>query len=81
MKDGRTGHPFIINVNAARAINEQSGGAVIAPWDVMSLSDDELDVFRALSMDLPKRRLAEKKKEQVFDDVRKRHPNYRKYLE
>ena len=64
---------------AARAINEQCGGVVLAPWDVMQLSDDELDVFRALSMDLPEMQAAEKRKEQVFEDVRKRHPNYRKY--
>jgi len=79
VKDGSTSHPFILAVNAARMINSQCGGAVIAPWEVNQLSADELDVFYGLSKDLPARQAVEKKKEQVFEDVRKRHPNYRKY--
>lgn len=73
-----TDHPFILAINAARAINTQCGGAVIAPWDVAQLSDDELDVFRGLSVDLPFLQDVKRKKEQVFEDVRKSHPTYRK---
>ena len=79
VRTGRTSHAFILDVSMARLINQQSGGAVIAPWEVRDLGEDELEVFRALSMDLPERREFEKKKEQVFADVRKRHPSYRKY--
>lgn len=64
----------------ARMINKICGGVVIAPWDVGQLSEDELSIFRGLSVDLPERQAYEQKKEKVFEDVRKRHPNYRKYL-
>lgn len=74
-----TSDPFLLDINAARMINTLSGGAVIGPWDVGLLSDDELDAFRALGVDLPMRQQEETIKQQNFEDARRRHPNYRRY--
>ncbi len=63
----------------ARIINLQSGGAVIGPWDVAKLTEDEIEAFRAIGVDLPMRQSEETMKEQNFQEARRRHPNYRRY--
>lgn len=68
------------DVLLARRINQQSGGVVVAPWEVRDLPDDVLDVFQALAFDLPSMQQAHAAKEKAFADARERHPSYRKYV-
>lgn len=75
---GKTSHPRLGAVYLARLINQHSGGAVIAPWEVDQLDEEWQAVFREMA------------KEQKIKDTRQafenrliqrrmENPNYRKY--
>ncbi len=80
-KTGQSAHPLIKAIWLARVINQQSGGAVIAPWEVQDVPDEWLDVFKGLEQDLPEMQKVEQKKQSMFEAMRKNHPSYRKYLQ
>jgi hypothetical protein len=46
LETGKTSNPYLARIALARMINQASGGAVIAPWEVENLPDDWLDAFR-----------------------------------
>ena len=70
-------------MNIAYAINIQSGGAVISPWQVDQLSQDWIDTILLVSRGLPKmkagmREIAKKKaeiisKHSTYRPIPKRH--------
>lgn len=63
-------------------INQQCGGAVIAPWEIeqLELDDDEwIDVFIGLSK-LPKMRESYRAFDNLLAEIRSKHPTYRKYM-
>ena len=74
-----TGHPRLLAVHYARRINEQSGGVVIAPWDVEQLDEEWLEVFNALA-DENRHTKSQQEFEQRLQQRRNENPTYRKYL-
>lgn len=60
-------------------INLQSGGAVIAPWDVSQLDEEWIDVFKGL-MELPGLRADYQAFDRRLAEIRGKHPTYRKYV-
>lgn len=64
----------------AQHINMQSGGAVIAPWDLLDGLDLETWSEAAMMLGdvaaIRKRKQAERA---VFEKARKAHPNYSRY--
>lgn len=63
----------------ASEINQQCGGALIAPWEVGALPDEWINLFEGLALDLPEMRKAEQAVRQRFEKFRQDHPTYRKY--
>ena len=63
----------------AQHINIHSGGAVIAPWDLLEGygPDEWADAAKQLSS-VPEIRKRKKAEQQVFEKARKAHPNYGK---
>lgn len=78
-KSGRTSHPLLLAVNRARLINQQLGGALIAPWEVGQLDEAWLDVFYGLQ-ELPDLRKNYQEFENLLAQRRNANPTYRKYL-
>ena len=78
-RSGKTGYKKILHVQWARSINQQCGGALIAPWEIEQLDEEWLDVFLGLS-DLPNLRTNYQAFENRLAERRRNHPNYRKYL-
>lgn len=76
---GATAHERLKAVELARIINLQSGGAVIAPWEVDQLDDEWIDVFKGM-LELPDLRKNYQAFEKKLAEVRMKHPTYRKYL-
>ena len=68
----------MLAVQTARLINMQSGGTVIAPWDVEQLDEEWIEVFMGLS-DLPALTADYQKFETRLSEIRSKHPTYRKY--
>jgi hypothetical protein len=64
----------------AQHINHHSGGAVIAPWDLLEGYgvDEWAEAARQLS-DVPALRKRIQAQKQVFEKARKAHPQYSKY--
>lgn len=79
-RTGQTQHERILAVQYAKLINFQSGGTVIAPWDVPQLDEEWLNVFLGL-LDLPRRRENYQAFERRLIQRRQENPNYRKYLQ
>lgn len=73
------GNKRLLNVYYARLINQQSGGTVIAPWEVGQLDEEWLAVFLGLR-DLPALREQYQAFEKRLAEIRRKHPTYRKYL-
>jgi len=74
---GTTSNEKFLAIDLAYAINTQSGGPVISPWQVDELSQDWIDTILLVSRGLPKmkagmREIAKKKAEIVS-----KHPTYR----
>lgn len=64
----------------AQHINQHSGGAVVAPWDLAEgYSLDEWAEAALLLSDVPARQRRIKAQQDVFMKARKAHPNYSKY--
>lgn len=72
-RTGRTAHPLIAAIQLARLVNLQSGGAVIAPWQIDELDDVTLDVFRGLAYELPTYQRSAQETESRFEQFRKQH--------
>ena len=64
----------------AQHINIHSGGAVIAPWDLLEgySVDEWADAAKQLS-DVPNIRRKHKAEQAYFEKIRESHPNYKKY--
>lgn len=77
-RTGRTAHSDLMAVSIARRINQECGGAVIAPWQVAQLDATWLDVFDGLA-ELPNMREQYQAVERRLMEIRKSHPTYRKY--
>ncbi len=78
MESGRTSNKFLARVALAQMVNRISGGAVIAPWDVDGLPEVWLDVFRALSEDMPSMAKAKGQVQKIKNAWLQRHPTYGK---
>ena len=78
-KSGRTNHPQLLAVSRARLINQQLGGAFVAPWEVEHLDEIWLDVFAGLQ-ELPDLRKNYQEFEKLLIERRNSNPGYRKYL-
>ena len=63
----------------AKLINQECGGAVVAPWEVSQLDDEWMDVFVGLT-EIPKIRESFQAFDKRLEEIRRSHPNYRKYL-
>jgi len=62
LADGQgTNEPHLAAIFQAHQINQVLGGAVVGPWDLDGLPDEWLDVFRALTVDLPGMRAGREK--------------------
>jgi hypothetical protein len=48
---GSTSNPYFARILLAKQINQASGGAVIAPWDIEQLPEVWLEAFRILNTD------------------------------
>ncbi len=61
----------------AQHINTHSGGAVIAPWDLLDgySADEWAEAAKMLSR-APEIRRRKKAEQQVFEKARRAHPNY-----
>lgn len=65
--------PDLQAVYLARTINQAAGGAVIAPWQVAELPDTWLDLFQAMSTDMPQAAAAIGKIEARKAQIRAEH--------
>jgi hypothetical protein len=64
----------------AQHINHHSGGAVIAPWDLLEGYDlDEWAEAAKRLSDVPALRKRIRAQKAIFEKARKAHPNYSKY--
>ena len=68
--DGSYRHELIGRVNLARSINQASGGAVIAPWDVDELDEMWIETFLGLAA-LPSRQKRQQAVNQKFEQFRR----------
>ena len=59
-------------------INIQSGGTVIAAWEVDNLPDEWVDVYLGIATDLPDMQQARQKVQAHMEKHRQSHPTYRK---
>ncbi len=62
----------------ARAINQHSGGAVVAPWDLDRLPDEWREAFLALN-GIQAAAREKQRVEGLFEAFRQKHPTYGKY--
>ncbi|PKN93020.1 MAG: hypothetical protein CVU44_11350 [Chloroflexi bacterium HGW-Chloroflexi-6] len=62
----------------AQHINQASGGAVIAPWDVQELPDDWLDAFRLFGTSLRDRMKVKQIIDKKKQDWLSKFKHYRK---
>lgn len=75
---GGTWDADIGDVLIARRINQVCGGAVIAPWEVGQLDDTTIDLYTAMSTDLPQMQSVLKRSADKMAAWRAKHPTYRK---
>ena len=72
-----TAHPMLAAFFQAQHINQHSGGAVIAPWDIEpGHSLDEWAEAALMLSDLPFIRKRKKAEQQVFEKVRRENKDY-----
>lgn len=76
-RSGRTAHPQFKAFFLAQHINQQSGGAVIAPWDIEPgyTVDEWSEAARVLS-EVPSLKARSKAFEQVFEKARQSNKHY-----
>ena len=79
-KEGRTSHPLLAAFFLARMMNLQSGGAVIAPWEIEPgyEMEDWIDAVQMLE-DVPKLQRDQRATDEFLKKRRKAHPYYSKY--
>jgi len=65
--------PDLYSVYLAKVINQASGGAVIAPWQVGQLPDTWVDLFQAMIGELPNTQTAIAKIENRKAQIRAEH--------
>jgi hypothetical protein len=74
---GTSNHPMLIAFFQTQHINLHSGGAVIAPWDLLEGYglDEWADAAKALS-DVPVIRKRIRAQQAVFEKARRQHKHY-----
>jgi len=65
-------------VAIAKRINQECGGAVIAPWQLEQMNYEWLEVFDGLR-ELATLREQYQATEKRLQEIRRSHPTYRKY--
>jgi hypothetical protein len=64
-------------MDIAYAINTQSGGPVISPWEVDQLSQDWIDTILLVSRGLPKMKAGMREIEKIKAEIISKHSTYR----
>ena len=75
---GLLGH--IQAVWLAKIINAQSGGTVIAPWEIDQLPEEWLDLLLGIGTDLQQMKEAQDRVDAWFKKTRREHPTYSKLV-
>ena len=73
----QTSDPLLGAIFLARSINEQVGGALVAPWEVAQLPGDWLDAFSLLRTDLTRMRQNLREFDQYVASWRRKAMNQR----
>jgi hypothetical protein len=73
-----TSEPPLVNYLMAQRINQASGGAFVAPWEVDQLPDEWIDAASALVDDLPGMMQSRQQVKAVVDKWRNSSTAYRK---
>jgi len=74
---GTTNNEKFLAIDIAYAINTQSGGPVISPWQVDQLSQDWIDTILLVSRGLPKMKAGMREIEKKKAEIVSEHPTYR----
>ena len=74
---GTTSNEKFLAMDIANAINAQSGGVVVSPWEVDQLPQDWIDAIMAVSRGLPKMQEGMRKIKQVKDKIVAKHETYK----
>ena len=64
-------------MDIAYAINTQSGGPVISPWQVDQLPQDWIDTILLVSRGLPKMKAGMREIEKIKAEIISKHATYR----
>jgi hypothetical protein len=78
LDNGSTTHPLLMQIALARTINQASGGAVIAPWEVDQLTEIWLDAFRFTTTALVQSQNAMQRVQGLKSAWLNKHPTYGK---
>jgi hypothetical protein len=60
-------------------VNQVHGGMAVRAWEIDEFTDEEIEAFRAVLLDLPKMKKAVLETERLFQAWRMRHPSYGKF--
>jgi hypothetical protein len=75
---GLTSDLHLAAILQAQAINRQSGGALVGPWDLDQLPEEWLMAYQELQL-LPQKQQEIQRLEAFFDEFERKHPTFRKY--
>lgn len=76
---GATENELLSNILIARIINTAHGGTVVGAWEVDLLPDEYVDACRALTLGFPGIQKGMERVEEIMQEHRRNHPQYRKY--
>lgn len=65
-------------IHLARLINISSGGVVVKPWEISQLTQEWVDTFYMMAIDMPKAKAAKQKTKSLVDEIKRKHPTFGK---
>lgn len=72
-----TDDPVLSQMCLARMVNQLSGAAVVAPWDVEQLPDEWLDAFEAMAEQMTAKEKREKRRREA--EAKRRRSGVRRH--
>ena len=71
-------HPRLDQLSLARVINRMHGGPVITAWEVEQLTDEWIDLYLGIAVDLPRKQERARAIKKLFNEFEAAHPTYGK---